>query len=79
MSLRIYVAHTGAQLDADPTSFDSLDALRAWISQVSSIPLSDQILLTTKGRHVKLPALSIEVFESSDFGKAIRTNHYNAG
>lgn len=65
MSLRIYIAHTGVQLDADPTSFDNLDALRVWISQASSIPPSEQILLTTRGRHVKLPALLTEVFEPS--------------
>jgi hypothetical protein len=61
MSLQVFVAHTGAQLDADPTTFESLDELQQWIATTTDIPASDQILLTEKGRHVRLPTLLIEV------------------
>ena len=65
MSLSVFVAHTGARLDADPTTFESLDALRGWIANATNIPTGDQILLTEKGRHVKLPTLLIEVLDTS--------------
>jgi hypothetical protein len=64
MSLQVFVAHTGAQLDAEPTSFESLDALQQWIANATDIPVGDQILLTEKGRHVRLPTLLIEVLYS---------------
>ncbi|KAF2097633.1 Taz1-interactin-like proteing factor 1 [Rhizodiscina lignyota] len=60
MSLSVFVAHTGTRLDADPTAFESLDSLRTWIADATTIPTVDQILLTEKGRHVKLPTLLIE-------------------
>src|ERR1700759_535511 len=55
MSISVFVAHTGARLDADPTAFESLDSLRSGIANATSILLADQIFLTKKGRHVKLP------------------------
>jgi autophagy-related protein 11 len=61
MSLHVIVAHTGERLDADPVSITSLDNLRSWVSQVTTIPAQDQILLTSKGKHVKLQALLTEV------------------
>lgn len=62
MSLSVFVAHTGVRLEADPTAFESVDALRRWIANATTIPAPDQILLTEKGRHVKLPTLLIEVW-----------------
>ena len=61
MSLQVAVAHTGERLDADPVAFSSVDALRTWISQATQIPPQDQILLTTRSKHVKLQALLTEV------------------
>ncbi|ORY14286.1 autophagy-related protein 11-domain-containing protein [Clohesyomyces aquaticus] len=60
MSLQIAVAHTGQRLDADPVSFNSIEALKQWISSATDIPTECQILLTTRGKHVKLQALLTE-------------------
>lgn len=64
MSLQIAVAHTGQRLDADPVSFNSVDTLKQWIAAATDIPPEYQILLTPRGRHVKLQALLTEVTES---------------
>lgn len=61
MSLQIAVAHTGQRLDADPVDFNSVDALKHWISRAAEIPVENQILLTPRGKHVKLQALLTEV------------------
>jgi autophagy-related protein 11 len=61
MSLQIAVAHTGQRLDADPVGFNSVDALKHWISESTDIPPEYQILLTPRGKHVKLQALLTEV------------------
>jgi autophagy-related protein 11 len=61
MSLQVAVAHTGERLDADPVTFGSVDGLRTWISKATQIPPQDQILLTTRSKHVKLQALLTEV------------------
>jgi hypothetical protein len=61
MSLQIAVAHTGQRLDADPVGFNSVEALKQWISESTEIPPEYQILLTPKGKHVKLQALLTEV------------------
>lgn len=61
MSLQVYIAHTGQRLNADPVSFNSLDAFNQWISQSTSIPKQNLILLTTRGKHAKLQALLTEV------------------
>jgi autophagy-related protein 11 len=62
MSLQIAVAHTGQRLDADPVSFHSIDALKLWIAEATGIPQEFQILLTTRGKHVKLQLLLTEVW-----------------
>ena len=61
MSLQIAVAHTGQRLHADPVDFNSIEALKQWISKVTQIPPEYQILLTPRGKHVKLQALLTEV------------------
>ena len=61
MSLQIAVAHTGQRLDADPVSFSSIEALKHWIASATQIPPEYQILLTPRGKHVKLQALLTEV------------------
>ncbi|PSN66704.1 hypothetical protein BS50DRAFT_600381 [Corynespora cassiicola Philippines] len=60
MSLQIAVAHTGQRFDADPVDFNSVDALKHWISRATEIPPEFQILLTPRGKHVKLQALLTE-------------------
>ncbi|EKG20253.1 Autophagy-related protein 11 [Macrophomina phaseolina MS6] len=60
MSLSVFVAHSGKRLDADPVVFSSLDALKAWINNATTIPPQDQILLTPRGKHVKLQTLLTE-------------------
>ncbi|KAF2747988.1 hypothetical protein M011DRAFT_442188 [Sporormia fimetaria CBS 119925] len=60
MSLQVAVAHTGQRLDADRVGFNSIDALKQWISSATQIPADSQILLTTRGKHVKLQALLTE-------------------
>jgi hypothetical protein len=61
MSLQIAVAHTGQRFDADPVGFSSVDALKQWIATVVDIPPEHQILLTPRGKHVKLQTLLTEV------------------
>ncbi|KAF2761003.1 hypothetical protein EJ05DRAFT_435379 [Pseudovirgaria hyperparasitica] len=60
MSLQVYVTHTGQRLDADPVSFNSLEALTAWLSQRTAIPKQNLLLLTTRAKQVKLQALLTE-------------------
>ncbi|KAF2872059.1 autophagy-related protein 11-domain-containing protein [Massariosphaeria phaeospora] len=60
MSLQIAVAHTGQRLDADPVGFHSVDALKLWISRATEILPEAQVLLTPRGKHVKLQALLTE-------------------
>ncbi|KAL5426644.1 hypothetical protein PMIN06_007108 [Paraphaeosphaeria minitans] len=60
MSLQIAVAHTGQRFDADPVGFNSVDALKQWIATVVDIPPEHQILLTPRGKHVKLQTLLTE-------------------
>ncbi|OJJ39293.1 hypothetical protein ASPWEDRAFT_49319 [Aspergillus wentii DTO 134E9] len=60
MSLHIYIAHTGEHLLADPVSFASPDALRSWITRNTSIPAQRQILMTARGKNVKIQTLATE-------------------
>ncbi|KAJ0426064.1 autophagy-related protein 11-domain-containing protein [Aspergillus carlsbadensis] len=68
MSLHIYIAHTGEHLLADISSFSTYvlrlahmtDTLRAWITQNTSIPPQRQILMTSRGKNVKIQTLATE-------------------
>ncbi|EEA27016.1 hypothetical protein TMatcc_004702 [Talaromyces marneffei ATCC 18224] len=60
MSLHIYIAHTGEHLLADPVSFTSPDALRSWIARNTTIASQRQILMTARGKNVKLQTLATE-------------------
>ncbi|EED19422.1 Taz1-interacting factor 1 (TAF1), putative [Talaromyces stipitatus ATCC 10500] len=60
MSLHIYIAHTGEHLLANPVSFASPDALRSWIARNTSIASQRQILMTARGKNVKLQTLATE-------------------
>ncbi|PLB52849.1 hypothetical protein P170DRAFT_352260 [Aspergillus steynii IBT 23096] len=60
MSLHIYIAHSGEHLLADPVSFASPDALRSWITRNTSVPPQRQILMTARGKNVKIQTLATE-------------------
>ncbi|KAL4940949.1 hypothetical protein BDV06DRAFT_195594 [Aspergillus oleicola] len=60
MSLHIYIAHTGEHLLADSSSFPTTDTLRSWITQGTSIPSQRQILMTARGKNVKIQTLATE-------------------
>ncbi|KAL4969544.1 autophagy protein ATG11 [Aspergillus stella-maris] len=60
MSLHIYIAHTGEHLLADSSTFPTTDALRSWITQNTSIPPQRQILMTARGKNVKIQTLATE-------------------
>jgi hypothetical protein len=61
MASQIYIAHTGQRLHAEQLPFGSLEALKTFISNATDIPANDQILLTSKGKHVKAQSLLTEV------------------
>ncbi|KAI9791762.1 MAG: oligomeric, coiled-coil, peripheral membrane protein [Peltula sp. TS41687] len=60
MSLQVCIAHTGERLQAESGLFASLDALRSWIFQNVGIAQSNQILMTARGKQVKLQTLLTE-------------------
>lgn len=60
MSLHIYIAHSGEHLLADPVSFASPDALKSWIVRNTPIPPARQILMTARGKNVKIQTLATE-------------------
>lgn len=61
MSLRIYIIPTGDFIQSTGPPPTSLEGLRSWVAEATNIPTHDQILLTPKGRHVKLQTLLTEV------------------
>ncbi|KGO36906.1 Autophagy-related protein 11 [Penicillium expansum] len=60
MSLHIYIAHTGEHFLAGPVAFASPDALKSWIVRETSIPPPRQILMTARGKNVKIQTLATE-------------------
>jgi hypothetical protein len=73
MSLQVLAAHSGERVDADPTSFPSLDAFKHWIARITGIAEQAQILLTARGKHVRQQALLNEVLHCV-LRKSIITN-----
>ncbi len=61
MSLQILNAHNGEQYPADTAALASLEALKAWLLEVSAVAVTNQVLLTTTGKQVKLQNLLVEV------------------
>lgn len=61
MSLQILQAHTGKCFPTEPTALASLDALKTWLAQASSITPANQVLLTATGKQVKLQNLLVDV------------------
>ncbi|KAG0155215.1 hypothetical protein PDIDSM_789 [Penicillium digitatum] len=60
MSLNIYIAHTGEHFLPDPVACASPDALKSWIVRNTSIPPPRQILMTARGKNVKIQTLATE-------------------
>jgi autophagy-related protein 11 len=69
MSIQVFIGHTGQRLSLDPSDVGTVDALRPWITQRTSIQPRHQILLTAQGKQVRTQALLTErelfVFDQS--------------
>jgi len=61
MSLQILNAHNGERYPVNTAALASLEALKAWLFQVSAVAVTNQVLLTTTGKQVKLQSLLVEV------------------
>ena len=59
MVLHILLAHSGDTLIADSCP-SSLDGLRSWIAKNTAVEAAHQILMTARGKQVKLQTLSFE-------------------
>ncbi|KAI4179796.1 MAG: hypothetical protein LQ346_007118 [Caloplaca aetnensis] len=59
MSLQVYIAHTGHCLSSN-LRFTTLESLQSWIARNSTVESQDQILMTARGKQVKLQTLSLE-------------------
>ncbi|KAK0392812.1 hypothetical protein NLU13_2307 [Sarocladium strictum] len=57
MATQVLIAHTGQRLECDTTQFSSLDDLKSWVSENSSISAQHVVALTSQGRSVKLASL----------------------
>ncbi|RKF81268.1 Autophagy-related protein 11 [Golovinomyces cichoracearum] len=60
MSLKVFIAHTGQCLLAEPETFKSLESFRIWISNNCKIGAQDQIHLNKNGKHAKFASLANE-------------------
>ncbi|MCJ1282501.1 oligomeric, coiled-coil, peripheral membrane protein [Xylographa opegraphella] len=60
MPLHIFLAHTGVCFEADPLSFASLETLKLWIARSADLKASLLILMTARGKPVKLQTLLTE-------------------
>ncbi|KAF2429176.1 hypothetical protein EJ08DRAFT_591198 [Tothia fuscella] len=60
MSLRIFIIPSGESIESTAPPPTSLDGLRQWVAKATSIAQQNQILLTNKGKHVKLQTLLTE-------------------
>jgi autophagy-related protein 11 len=61
MSLQIFTIPAGECIQCPDPVVTSLETLRTWIAKATNIPSEDQILLTARGRHVKLQSLLTDV------------------
>ncbi|KAL8690454.1 MAG: hypothetical protein Q9218_004108 [Villophora microphyllina] len=59
MSLQIFIAHTGLRL-TPLARFSTLESLQSWIARHSSIDPQDLILMTARGKQIKIQTLSVE-------------------
>ena len=61
MSLQVLVSHSGERVPVDAAAYDTLDAFRSWLANVTDVPRERQILLTTRSKHVRMQTLLNEV------------------
>lgn len=61
MALTVHIVPTGDRLQATGQPPSTLEALHSWIAKVTDIKETDQIILTSKGRHVQQQTLLTEV------------------
>ncbi|KHO00145.1 Autophagy-related protein 11 [Metarhizium album ARSEF 1941] len=60
MATQVLIAHTGQRLEVDASQFSTIDELKSWVSQHSSVPLQHIVALTPQGRSVKSTNLHAE-------------------
>ena len=60
MAFTILHAHTGAAHTTDPRLYASLDDLRPWITGKTGVQAAHQILMTARGKQVKLQTLTTD-------------------
>ncbi|EQL01702.1 Autophagy-related protein 11 [Ophiocordyceps sinensis CO18] len=60
MATQVLIAHTGQRLEVDAAQFSTLDDLKAWVAQNSSVSLQHMVALTPQGRNVKFASLHAE-------------------
>ena len=60
MSFNILHAHTGASYTTNPKTYASLDDLRTWIVGKTGVQAAHQILMTARGKQVKLQTLATD-------------------
>lgn len=61
MSLLVINAHTGEHYPPPASAQNTLEAFKAWLSRLSTVAASDQVLLTSSGKVVKEQSLLREV------------------
>ncbi|KAK2591136.1 oligomeric, coiled-coil, peripheral membrane protein [Conoideocrella luteorostrata] len=60
MATQVLIAHTGQRLEVDTSQFSTIDDLKTWVSQHSSVPVQHMVALTPQGRSVKFASLHAE-------------------
>lgn len=61
MALTIHIIPTGDSIQPSGQQATTLEALHAWVARATDIKEPDQIILTSKGKHVQQQALLTEV------------------
>ena len=61
MALTVHLIPTGDSIQPAGQPPSSVEALRTWIAQEADIKEEDQIILTSKGKHVQQQTLLNEV------------------
>ncbi|MCJ1310252.1 oligomeric, coiled-coil, peripheral membrane protein [Agyrium rufum] len=62
MSLTIYISSSGKSLKTNASEFTAVNELQSWIAQRASIDAQDQVLMTARGKQVKIQSLFLEVY-----------------
>lgn len=65
----VYIGHSGQKLALDPSTINTVDAVKSWLASKTGIQPRSQILLTAQGKQVRAQTLLTEnelfVFDSS--------------